>query len=69
MALTTSPSLRAGARRLGEPQRALPRPGRFAAYRPATDSVEFWANGTDRLHERLRYDRTACGWQASRLQP
>lgn len=61
--------LRAGALGLGEPRRALPRPETFAAYRLAPDSVEFWANGTDRLHERLRYDRTARGWRASRLQP
>ncbi|MEU0008679.1 phenazine biosynthesis FMN-dependent oxidase PhzG [Streptomyces sp. NPDC006314] len=61
--------LRATARELGEPQRPLPRPPTYAAYRLAPACVEFWANGTDRLHERLRYDRTAQGWQTSRLQP
>ncbi|MEU9880861.1 phenazine biosynthesis FMN-dependent oxidase PhzG [Streptomyces phaeochromogenes] len=61
--------LRSRARALGEPQRALPCPGTFAAYRLAPASIEFWANGTDRLHERLRYERTAEGWRASRLQP
>ncbi|MDI3390567.1 phenazine biosynthesis FMN-dependent oxidase PhzG [Streptomyces sp. B-S-A8] len=61
--------LRARALELGEPRRPLPRPATYAAYRLAPASVEFWANGTDRLHERLRYDRTGRGWEASRLQP
>lgn len=61
--------LRARARELGEPQRPLPRPESFAAYRLEPASVEFWANGTDRLHERLRYDRGGDGWEISRLQP
>ncbi|MEV5905335.1 phenazine biosynthesis FMN-dependent oxidase PhzG [Streptomyces sp. NPDC052127] len=61
--------LRARALELGEPQRPLPRPATFAGYRLEPASVEFWANGTDRLHERLRYERTGTGWQTSRLQP
>lgn len=61
--------LRARARELGEPQRPLPRPAAYAAYRLAPACVEFWADGTDRLHERLRYDRAGDGWQTSRLQP
>ncbi|MGW7089704.1 phenazine biosynthesis FMN-dependent oxidase PhzG [Streptomyces sp. NPDC054871] len=61
--------LRATALELGEPQRPLPRPPTYAAYRLAPACVEFWANGTDRLHERLRYDRTDIGWEISRLQP
>ncbi|MER5933277.1 phenazine biosynthesis FMN-dependent oxidase PhzG [Streptomyces sp. NPDC002054] len=61
--------LRARARELGEPQRPLPRPESFAAYQVEPASVEFWANGTDRLHERLRYDRDGGGWKISRLQP
>ncbi|MGD3110251.1 phenazine biosynthesis FMN-dependent oxidase PhzG [Streptomyces sp. YGL11-2] len=47
----------------------LPRPTAFAAYELRLDSVEFWANGTDRLHERLCYDRRGEGWSISRLQP
>ncbi|MFG2356443.1 phenazine biosynthesis FMN-dependent oxidase PhzG [Streptomyces sp. NPDC048521] len=61
--------LRVRARELGEPQRPLPRPATYAAYRLAPAAVEFWANGTDRLHERLRYDRTGHGWRITRLQP
>lgn len=61
--------LRAQALELAAPQRPLPRPGTFVAYRLEPASVEFWANGTDRLHERLRYDRVGDGWRISRLQP
>ncbi|MFF1524443.1 phenazine biosynthesis FMN-dependent oxidase PhzG [Streptomyces sp. NPDC058284] len=61
--------LRAAALELAAPGRPLPCPQAFAAYRLAPASVEFWANGTDRLHERLRYDRTTTGWTTTRLQP
>ncbi|MEU1075498.1 MULTISPECIES: phenazine biosynthesis FMN-dependent oxidase PhzG [unclassified Streptomyces] len=61
--------LRATARRLADPPRPLPRPATFTAYRLVPETVEFWADGTDRLHERLRYDRTDGGWDISRLQP
>ncbi|MGW0769393.1 phenazine biosynthesis FMN-dependent oxidase PhzG [Streptomyces sp. NPDC002676] len=61
--------LRSQARKLGDPQRPLPRPATFAAYQLTPASVEFWSDGTDRLHERLRYDRTATGWETTRLQP
>ncbi|MGW2413573.1 phenazine biosynthesis FMN-dependent oxidase PhzG [Streptomyces tubercidicus] len=47
----------------------LPCPGSFTAYQLRPESVEFWANGTERLHERLRYDRCEGGWNISRLQP
>ncbi|WP_419999732.1 phenazine biosynthesis FMN-dependent oxidase PhzG [Streptomyces boninensis] len=61
--------LRAEALRLGEPERPLPRPATFAGYRLEPAAIEFWEYGTDRLHERLRYDRTDGGWEISRLQP
>lgn len=61
--------LRSHALELGSPQRPLPRPGTFVAYQLEPASLEFWANGTDRLHERLRYDREGDGWRISRLQP
>ncbi|MFJ4682092.1 phenazine biosynthesis FMN-dependent oxidase PhzG [Streptomyces sp. NPDC088789] len=46
-----------------------PRPAAYAAFELVPEQMEFWANGTDRLHERLRYDRTGDGWSATRLQP
>nr|AEW22932.1 WT5.3 [Streptomyces sp. WT5] len=61
--------LRAKALELGTPARPLPCPESFVAFRISPESVEFWANGTDRLHERLRYTRTDQGWTTSRLQP
>lgn len=61
--------LRARALELGAPGLPLPCPGTFAAFRLESACVEFWANGTDRLHERLRYDRVAGAWRTSRLQP
>lgn len=61
--------LRARALELGRTGQPLPHPASYVAYHLAPASVEFWANGTDRLHERLRYDRTGGGWETSRLQP
>jgi pyridoxamine-phosphate oxidase len=65
--------IRARARELGELRRPLPRPDSYTAYRLEPATVEFWSNGTDRLHERLRYDRAGDGdgdgWETSRLQP
>ncbi|MET7619758.1 phenazine biosynthesis FMN-dependent oxidase PhzG [Streptomyces sp. NPDC005408] len=46
-----------------------PRPPTYIALELLPHTVEFWANGTDRLHERLRYDRTPAGWNTTRLQP
>ncbi|MFJ3631564.1 phenazine biosynthesis FMN-dependent oxidase PhzG [Streptomyces sp. NPDC090112] len=50
----------------GEP---LTRPESFVGYELRFDNVEFWAEGSDRLHERLRYDREGEGWRVGRLQP
>ncbi|MEV7779600.1 phenazine biosynthesis FMN-dependent oxidase PhzG [Kitasatospora sp. NPDC088351] len=62
-------ALRKRALELAESGTPLPRPEGFAGYELRFDSVEFWANGSDRLHERLRYDRDGEGWRAGRLQP
>lgn len=61
-------ALRCRAARLAEdgPQ---PRPAAYVGMELLAHSVEFWANGTGRLHERLRYDRTDAGWRRRRLQP
>ncbi|WP_406090621.1 phenazine biosynthesis FMN-dependent oxidase PhzG [Kitasatospora purpeofusca] len=61
--------LRAKALELGRPGQPLPRPASYVAFELVPDALEFWADGTDRLHERLRYDRTADGWGVARLQP
>ncbi|MFK0288020.1 phenazine biosynthesis FMN-dependent oxidase PhzG [Streptomyces sp. NPDC090499] len=51
---------------LGVPLR---RPARFVGYLLSIAAVEFWSASPDRLHRRLRYDRSADGWRTSRLQP
>lgn len=61
--------LRAEALRLAEPGEALPRPDQWLGYLLTPDTVEFWEAAPDRLHRRLRYDRTEDGWTATRLQP
>ncbi|KIF75065.1 phenazine biosynthesis protein [Streptomyces sp. 150FB] len=61
-------ALRIRAGELGE-RGALPRPAGFAAYELRPERVEFWANGTDRLHERLYYERSGGNWSVGRLQP
>ncbi|MGV8286854.1 pyridoxine 5'-phosphate oxidase C-terminal domain-containing protein, partial [Pseudomonas aeruginosa] len=48
---------------------ALPRPPGYCLFELCLESVEFWGNGTERLHERLRYDRDEGGWKHRYLQP
>ncbi|HKT05234.1 MAG TPA: phenazine biosynthesis FMN-dependent oxidase PhzG [Rugosimonospora sp.] len=67
--LVDADSLRAEAARLAALDRPLPRPARFVGYRLAPTVVEFWCASADRLHRRLRFDRSGSGWRASRLQP
>jgi pyridoxamine 5'-phosphate oxidase len=62
-------ALRAEAERLSASGSPLPRPARFAGYRLEPAAVEFWSAAEDRLHRRLRYDRTPTGWHVVRLQP
>jgi pyridoxamine 5'-phosphate oxidase len=40
-----------------DPKRPLPRPEFWGGYRLWFDSVELWAEGADRFHERLLYSR------------
>lgn len=47
----------------------LPRPDRFVWYQLTPRNVEFWCAGADRLHRRLRFERSDAGWAVVRLQP
>lgn len=61
--------LRARARQLAETGEPLARPVNWAGYVLRPTAVEFWHGRADRLHRRLRYDRTDGGWTSRRLQP
>ena len=48
----------------------VPRPAHWGGYRLVPESVEFWQEGKDRLHDRLRYRRDNTGnWLLERLAP
>lgn len=62
-------AFRAEAALLAAPGSPLPRPSDWNGYRLRPDSIEFWHGGADRMHRRLRYDRTDSGWTHLRLYP
>jgi pyridoxamine 5'-phosphate oxidase len=45
------------------------RPGWWGGYRLVPLAFELWQQGTDRLHDRVRYLPGATGWERDRLQP
>jgi pyridoxamine 5'-phosphate oxidase len=49
---------------------SLLRPEHWGGFRLVIDAVEFWLEGADRFHERLRYDLGANRhWASGWLQP
>lgn len=48
---------------------SVPRPYHWGGYRVIPSTFEFWTGREDRLHDRLRYDRTPDGWAMVRLYP
>ena len=49
---------------------SIPRPAHWGGYRLRLDAIEFWVEGVDRFHERLRYERSRDGvWSSVWLQP
>ena len=49
--------------------RPVTRPPHWTGYRVIPHRIEFWRHRNDRLHERLRYERTEQGWRHERLAP
>jgi len=47
----------------------VPRPERWVGYRLAPRDIELWEDRPYRLHERIRFTRTAGGWSGQRLYP
>ena len=55
------------AHELGDTEPA--RPATWGGYRVVPDLVELWQGQPSRLHDRVRYQRTADGWTRDRLAP
>jgi pyridoxamine 5'-phosphate oxidase len=47
----------------------VPHPPWWGGYVLRPDTVEFWQNRPNRLHDRLRYRRESDGWVIERLSP
>jgi pyridoxamine 5'-phosphate oxidase len=47
----------------------VPPPEEWGGYVVRPDAVEFWQGRPGRMHDRLRYRRTADGWATERLAP
>ena len=47
----------------------IPRPEHWGGFRVVPDLIEFWQGRPNRLHDRIRYHRTADGWARERLSP
>jgi pyridoxine/pyridoxamine 5'-phosphate oxidase len=47
----------------------LPCPERFVIYLLVPQAIEFWSSSSDRLHRRLRFERSNARWECTRLQP
>jgi pyridoxamine 5'-phosphate oxidase len=47
----------------------VPRPPDWGGYRIAPETMEFWRNRTDRVHDRVEYTRRDGAWRIRRLSP
>ena len=51
------------------PQGGPPRPINWGGYCVHPDEIEFWQQGPNRLHDRLRYRKSRGAWTLERLSP
>ena len=48
----------------------VPRPGHWSGWNLSPDNIEFWLDGDNRIHERLKYTKNSSGhWTKSLLSP
>jgi pyridoxamine 5'-phosphate oxidase len=47
----------------------VPRPPHWGGYRITPETVEFWRNRADRVHDRVEYARRDGAWRIRRLSP
>ncbi len=47
----------------------IPRPTAWRGYALEPETIEFWQDGADRLHDRMAYWRVDGGWTRQRLYP
>lgn len=52
-----------------DPDEAPRRPERWGGFRITPEVVEFWQEGPNRLHDRIRYRALSHGWRVERLAP
>jgi pyridoxamine 5'-phosphate oxidase len=58
---------RAAMERFGDGE--IDRPSYWGGYRLEPRAIELWQGRENRLHDRIRFERTPEGWSVARLQP
>lgn len=49
--------------------REVPRPAFWSGFRIQPETIEFWRNRANRLHDRTRYTKDGPGWKVETLYP